>query len=144
MQLTRYSDYSLRVLMFLAVRGRERATIGEISAAYRISKGHLMKIVHQLGAAGYLETIRGRGGGLRLARAPEKIRVGEVVRLTEGAIVLVECFDPVSSRCRIEPACRLQGALAKALAAFLTTLDEFTLADLVAQRRAPLARLLAS
>lgn len=144
MQLTNYSDYSLRVLIYLAVRETELATIEEIATAYGISKGHLMKVVHQLGLAGYVETVRGRGGGLRLARAPEQIRVGEVVRRTEGKMALVECFDPRESLCRIEPACGLRFVLKEALEAFLRTLDRYTLADLVARRRKPLARLLAS
>ena len=139
MQLTRYTDFSLRVLIFLAVRQEELVTIEEISSAYGISKAHLTKIVHQLGLAGYLETVRGRGGGLRLARPPERIRVGDVVRHTE-AMPLVECFDPKTSHCRIEPVCELRGALNAALSAFLKTLDSYTLADLVGRRRAQFAR----
>lgn len=142
MQLTRYTDYSLRVLIYLAVHQEELATIEEISHAYGISKAHLMKVVHQLGRAGYLETVRGRGGGIRLARPPEKIRVGEVVRNTEESMALVECFDPQTSHCRIEPACELRAALKKAIEAFLGTLDGYTVADLVARRRKQLARLL--
>jgi Rrf2 family nitric oxide-sensitive transcriptional repressor len=86
MQLTRYSDFSLRVLMYLAVRSERLATIDEIAEAYGISRAHLMKVVHQLGRAGFLETTRGRGGGVQLARAPEEIGVGEVVRFTEGGL----------------------------------------------------------
>lgn len=142
MQLTRYTDYSLRVLIYLAVHQEELATIEEISDAYGISKAHLMKVVHQLGRAGYLETVRGRGGGIRLARPPENIRVGEVVRHTEESMALVECFDPQKSRCRIEPACELRAALKKAIEAFLGTLDDYTVADLVGRRRKQLARLL--
>jgi Rrf2 family nitric oxide-sensitive transcriptional repressor len=142
MQLTRYTDYSLRVLMYLAVHQEDLATIEEIAEAYGISKAHLMKIVHQLGLAGYVETVRGRGGGLRLARAPESIRIGEVVRHTE-TMPLVECFDPKTSHCRIEPACDLRAALKDALGAFLRALDGYTLADLVVRRRQPLARLFA-
>lgn len=142
MQLTRYSDYSLRVLIYLAVNPDRLATIEEISVAYGVSKAHLMKVVHNLGRAGFLETVRGRGGGFRLARAPEEINVGAVVRQTEGRMNLVECFGPTASTCRIEPACRLHHALEEALEAFLGTLDGYTLADLVARRRKPLARLL--
>ena len=140
MQLTRYTDYSLRVLIYLAVHQDQLATIEEIAEAYDISKAHLMKIVHQLGLAGYVETVRGRGGGLRLARPPQKIRIGEVVRHTEEMVV-VECFDPKTSHYRIQPACELRGVLKEALDAFLRTLDGYTLADLVARRREPLARL---
>src|SRR5512144_2872625 len=102
MQLTRYSDYSLRVLMYLAVRPDHLATIEEISDAYGISRAHLMKVVHQLGRAGLLETVRGRGGGMRLAQAPERISIGGVVRRTEDKLALVECFEPKTSECRIE------------------------------------------
>jgi Rrf2 family nitric oxide-sensitive transcriptional repressor len=142
MQLTRYSDYSLRVLIYLAVRPEQLATIEEISQAYRISKAHLMKVVHQMGRAGFLETVRGRGGGFRLARAAEEISIGDVIRFTEDRMDLVECFDPGTSHCRIEPVCGLRGVLEDALDAFLKTLDRYTLADLVARRRKPLDRLL--
>jgi Rrf2 family nitric oxide-sensitive transcriptional repressor len=142
MQLTRYSDFSLRVLMYLAVRSERLATIDEIAEAYGISRAHLMKVVHQLGRAGFLETTRGRGGGVQLARAPEEIGVGEVVRFTEGRMDLVECFDPTTSHCRIEPACGLRGVLEEALEAFLGALDRHTLADLISRRRMPLDRLL--
>lgn len=142
MRLTRYSDYSLRVLMYLAVRPQNLATIDEISQAYGISRGHLMKVVHQLGRGGFVETVRGRGGGLRLARALEEIRVGDIVRDTEGRLDLVECFDPETNQCRIEPACALRGVLDEALDAFLSTLDAYTLADLVSRRRQPLLNLL--
>jgi Rrf2 family nitric oxide-sensitive transcriptional repressor len=142
MQLTRYSDFSLRVLMYLAVRSERLATIDEIAEAYGISRAHLMKVVHQLGRAGFLETTRGRGGGVQLARAPEEIGVGEVVRFTEGRMDLVECFDPATSHCRIEPACGLRGVLEEALEAFLGALDRHTLADLISRRRMPLDRLL--
>lgn len=142
MKLTRYSDYSLRVLMCLAVHPDRRVTIDEISTVYGISKAHLMKIAHELGQAGYLETVRGRGGGLRLAQPPDAIGIGDVVRFTEGKMDLVECFDPESSACRIESVCLLHGVLQDALDAFLATLDEYTLADLVARRRKSLADLL--
>jgi Rrf2 family nitric oxide-sensitive transcriptional repressor len=142
MQITRYSDYSLRVLIYLAVRSDRLATIEEIAQAYGISKAHLMKVVHQMGRAGFLETVRGRGGGFRLARAPEDITVGDVIRYTEEKMDLVECFDPATSHCRIEPVCGLRGVLEAALDAFLKTLDRYTLADLVARRRKPLDRLL--
>ena len=142
MQLTRYSDYSLRVLMYLALDPERLVTIEEIAQSYGISKAHLMKVVHQLGLRGYVDTVRGRGGGLRLGRRPEEIRVGEVVRSTEENMALVECFEPASSQCAIEPACGLRSVLHEALAAFLGVLDRYTLADLVARRRKPLSRLL--
>lgn len=144
MQLTRYTDYGLRVLTFLALRPESLATIEEISSAFEISRGHLMKVAHELGQAGYLETLRGRGGGIRLARPTEEIRVGDVVRRMEGRMVLVECFDPATNRCRIESACGLRPVLDEALEAFMEVLDRYSVADLVARRRGPLTRLLAS
>jgi len=141
-QLTRYSDYSLRVLIYLASDPDQLVTIEDIARSYDISKAHLMKVVHQLGLRGYLETVRGRRGGLRLARRPEEIRVGDVIRSTEENMALVECFDPASSQCVIEPLCGLRPVVQEALTAFLTVLDRYTLADLVARRRKPLARLL--
>lgn len=142
MQLTRYSDYSLRVLTYLALDPERLVTIEEIARSYDISKAHLMKVVHQLGLRGYVETVRGRGGGLRLARRAEEIKVGEVVRSTEENMVLVECFDPASSQCVIEAACGLRSVLHEALAAFLAVLDRYTVADLITRRRKPLSRLL--
>ncbi len=143
MQLTRYSDYALRVLIYLAVEPERRATIDEIARSYGISKTHLMKVVHQLGLRGFVETLRGRGGGLRLARAPHEISVGEVVRATEENLALTECFDAATSACVIESACGLRGVLDEALGAFLDVLDRYTLADLVARRRKPLLEILA-
>jgi Rrf2 family nitric oxide-sensitive transcriptional repressor len=143
MQLTRYSDYSLRVLIYLAIRPERMATIEEISKAYGISRAHLMKVVHHLGRAGFLNTVRGRGGGFSLARPPEEIRVGDVIRHTEDRMDLVECFDPGTSHCRIEAACGLRGVLEEALDTFLGTLDRYTLADLIVRRRRPLDRLFA-
>ncbi len=141
MRLTVYTDFSLRVLMFLALRGDGLATIAEIAKAYGISKNHLMKVAHQLGLAGYVETVRGKGGGLRLARRPEDIVLGEVVRRTEPDMALVPCFAPDDASCAIFPSCALRGALSGARDAFLAALDEHTLADLV-RPRAPLQKLL--
>jgi Rrf2 family nitric oxide-sensitive transcriptional repressor len=142
-QLTRYSDYALRVLIYLALEPERLATVEEIAQRYGVSRAHLTKVVHQLGRGGWVETLRGRRGGLRLARPPEAIRVGAVLRETEESLALVECFE-ADGDCAIEPACGLRGALQEALAAFLAVLDRTTLADLVARRRAPLLRLLAS
>jgi len=142
MQLTRHSDYSLRVLIFLAVNRDVLATIPQIAEAYGISRGHLMKVVQQLGHLGYVETLRGRGGGLRLALDPTQIRLGDIVRQTEERLDLVECFSTSVGGCRIEPACRLKGALQQALAAFIETLNAYTLADVAGGRAAPLRRLL--
>lgn len=135
MRLTTYTDYTLRTLMFLAVNADRNTTIAEIAAAYGISETHLMKIVHQLGLAGDIKTVRGKNGGIRLARPPEAIGLGEIVRRTEPDMELVACFgDPHA--CRIGDACVLQGALQQALAAFLAVLDRYTLADLVVPRHA--------
>ncbi len=141
MRLTIYTDYSLRMLMYLATKGDARATIAEVADAYGISKSHLNKVAHQLGLAGYVETARGRGGGLRLARAAEEIGLGDVVRRVEPDLALVPCFEPIRAPCPIVPACGLRGALHEARQAFLAVLDRHSLADLV-QRRTELAALL--
>lgn len=130
MRLTFYSDYSLRLLMYCATRPDELVTIQEVADAYRISKNHLMKVAFELGRKGYLETVRGRGGGLKLARPPNKIGLGQVVREVEEDFTMVECFDPKINKCAITGPCRLRGALSRALKAYLAVLDEYTLADL--------------
>ena len=130
MRLTLYTDYSLRVLLFLGAKEPGAlSTIKEISDAYGISKNHLMKVSHELGKMGYVETIRGRGGGIRLAKRPEEIGIGEVVRQTEEDFYLVDCFNPESIGCVISPVCNLKGALNKALHAYITVLDEYKLSD---------------
>ncbi len=131
MRLTTYTDYTLRTLMYLAVDPACHATIAEIAAAYRISEAHLMKVVHQLGLAGDIETLRGRNGGIRLARPAEEINLGALVRRTETDMALVSCFG---GTCAISAGCVLSTALQEALAAFLAVLDRYTLADLVAPR----------
>ena len=131
MRLTYHTDYALRVLLYLAASpDTQRAHIQDIADTYAISSNHLMKIVHQLGKLGYIETIRGRNGGMRLARNPADIRIGEVVRQTEEDFFLVECFDREHNCCVITPICHLRAALQEALAAFLSVLDRYTLADL--------------
>lgn len=130
MRLTVYSDYSLRLLMYLAVRPERLSTIREIAGAYNISSNHLMKVVHQLGLAGYVETVRGRNGGMRLGRPAAEIGLGELIRHTEPDLDIVPCFEPENQSCPLRKACRLKGALDKARLAFLGVLDEYTLADL--------------
>lgn len=141
MRLTVYTDYSLRMLIYLAVRDDGLATIADVAGAYRISKTHLNKVAHQLGRAGYVATVRGKGGGLRLARPARDIGLGAVVRHVEPDMALVPCFDPVGASCPIIPACGLRGALHEAREAFLAVLDRYTLEDLV-RRRADLQALL--
>jgi len=130
-----YTDFSLRVLIYLGAKGKkELSTIQAISDAYGISKNHLMKVTHELGKLGYIETIRGRGGGIRLAMEPEAINIGQVVRHTEDDFHLVECFDCKTNRCVITPVCGLKGALNRALIAYLKVLDAYTLADFLQQK----------
>jgi Rrf2 family nitric oxide-sensitive transcriptional repressor len=141
MRLTVYTDYSLRLMMYLAVKDDGLATIAEVADSYGISKNHLMKVAYQLGVAGYVETVRGRGGGLRLAKPVDAIVLGEVVRHTEPDMALVQCFHPVDAPCAIRPACVLRRALERAGQAFIEVLDGYSLADLV-KPRAPLRDLL--
>lgn len=143
MRLTSFTDYSLRVLMYLATDPDRRATIAEIAAAFDISRNHLMKVVQFLGQAGWLANVRGRAGGIELAHAPEDINIGGVVRATEGDPLPAECFDRANNTCGIVRACKLKGVLAEAVEAFNEVLDQYTLADLVANRNA-LARMLMS
>src|SRR4051794_19803006 len=134
MRLTAYTDYTLRTLIYLALRPERQATIAEIAGAYRISPNHLMKIVHHLSVAGDVATLRGQHGGLRLARPPQAINIGAVVRRTEPDWELAACFGD-GPGCVIAPDCVLAGTLTEALAAFLSVLDRVTLADLVAPRQ---------
>lgn len=130
MELNQFTDYSLRTLIFAAVKEGELTSISEIADRFGISQNHLVKVVHRLAKLGYLETIRGRSGGIRLAAPPETIRIGEVVRSVETA-ALVECMPPRQGACRIAGVCRLKSALARAREAFFAELDSVTLADLV-------------
>lgn len=134
MRLTQWTDFTLRVLMYCAA-SRQRAqpvTISEIADSHGISRSHLTKIVQELGARGWLETTRGRGGGVRLLKPASEIGLGEVVRATETDFAMVECFDPTSNRCRLSTHCRLKGVLHQATQSYLAVLDGVTLADLVA------------
>ena len=141
MRLTTYTDYALRVLMYAGLKADGLATISEISEGYGISRHHLTKVVHRLGRLGYLENVRGRKGGIRLAIPPHAINVGTVVRQVEGDTSLVQCFASAAPRCRIERSCVLSSVLDEALAAFFSVLDRRTLSDLIEPRRA-LMRLL--
>ena len=142
MRLTKFTDYCLRTLIFVALKGDALTTIDEISEHHRINRNHLVKVVFRLGQLGYLQTIRGNGGGIRLAADPVALNLGTLVRDTEQDFALVECFGERGSLCIIEPACTLKRALRGALEAFFSVLDGYTLADLIRPRR-NLARLLA-
>lgn len=135
MKLTTFSDYTLRVLMFLALNRDRLTTIPEIAGAYGISENHLMKVVHQLARSGVIISVRGKGGGVRLAREPEAIRLGEIVRASEGNAPIVECLSDDKGACRITPACRLTAVLVRAFDSLFAVLDEYTLADLVRSPR---------
>ncbi|WP_075619309.1 RrF2 family transcriptional regulator [Paenisporosarcina indica] len=134
MRLTMYTDFSLRVLMYIGTKEKTQlSTIQEISTAYGISKNHLMKVTYELGKHGYIQTVRGRGGGIRLALLPEEINIGAVVRKTEDDFNLVECFS-CTNRCIITPVCRLRNILHQALAAYITVLEQYTLQDLLGNK----------
>jgi Rrf2 family transcriptional regulator, nitric oxide-sensitive transcriptional repressor len=133
MQLTLFSDYSLRVLLYLAAHRADPVPISQISAAYGISQNHLVKVVQRLIELGLLQSVRGRSGGLRLAREPSDINVAEVVRATEPHMNLVECFDAGRSACPIDPACGLKRALRLAQHAFFAELERYCLADFMTQ-----------
>ena len=130
MKLTSFTDYSLRVLIYLAAEPGRRATIAEIASSYELSEHHLTKVVHFLGKHGWISTVRGKGGGIVLGRPAEDIGVGAVVRDTEGAAMPAECFDAENHRCAILKGCRLKKVLAEAVRGFYEVLDRYTLADI--------------
>lgn len=130
MKLSLFSDYALRILMFAAIKG-ESFRVDEVTAAYGISRNHVAKVIHTLAQLGYLDTRRGRGGGIQLARPAAEIRIGKLVRQTEDQPIVVECFDPATNTCPISGSCLLKGVLAEAVNAFYATLDRYTLQELV-------------
>ena len=134
MQLTLYTDYSLRVLIYLGINPQRLGTITDIAQSYGISRNHLVKVVHNLATQGYINTSRGRGGGITLARPATEINIGDVVRHTEVNFHLVECFDRERNTCPIAAACILKGALHEAQQAFMAVLDRYTLADVLHNR----------
>ncbi len=136
MQLTRYTDYSLRVLLYLGTQPQRLVTVNEIAENYDISRNHLVKVVNHLGNLGYVRTIRGKGGGIRLSRRPEEINIGELVRHTEGDLALLECFNLESNTCPIVPICALKGVVAEARRAFMAVLDGHTLDEVLGNREA--------
>lgn len=142
MNLSLFSDYSLRVLMYAALKGSS-FQVDEVTDAYGISRHHLAKVIHSLSKLGYLHTRRGRGGGIQLGRLAEEIRIGKLVRETEGGLAIAECFDVATNSCRLNGSCRLKGALAEAMNAFYDSLDRLTLSDLVTgPHRAKMSRVL--
>lgn len=141
MHITRYTDYSLRVMLYVALKGDERSTIAEIAERYDISRNHLMKVVQELNRKGYLLAIRGKNGGLLLQRRPEDINLGVLVRDTEQDLALAECFSD-DNRCILAPACRITSILAEALEAFFKVLDGYTLADVLDRSHGKRAQLL--
>ncbi|MEO7245040.1 MAG: Rrf2 family transcriptional regulator [Rubrivivax sp.] len=130
MRLTEYTDYTLRVLMYCAQHPRQLVTIGQLAQHHGLSKNHLMKIVNDLARQGLIETMRGRGGGLRLLKAPADIRIGDVVRASETDFRLVECFDAGTNLCTLSPGCGLKRLFDAALQAYFKALDGATLADI--------------
>jgi Rrf2 family nitric oxide-sensitive transcriptional repressor len=131
MQFTHFTDYSLRTLIYLGALQSRLVTISEVADNYGISQSHLTKVVHQLANRGYIQTMRGKGGGMRLARLPQLINIGDVVRDMEENINLVECFNAKNQSCPLLPACTLKSVLAEARKNFFDTLDRYTLADLL-------------
>ncbi len=134
MRLTRFSDNALRCLMYLGLSDRSKATVGEVARSMSMSEDHLLKVIKRLSQLGLVQTIRGRNGGLRLARSPEDINIAEVVRATEDNLAIVPCFDSQHANCPISSVCRLAPAIEEALGSFFSTLQRYTLADLVRER----------
>jgi Rrf2 family nitric oxide-sensitive transcriptional repressor len=134
MRLTAYTNYALRTLQLAALRAPDLVRVDDVVSVHGLKKPNIVKAVHELGREGYLETQRGRGGGFRLALPPETITVGEVVRLTEGDLDLVECFNPETNTCPLLGVCRLSRKLREATAAFMAVLDDLTIADIAANK----------
>jgi Rrf2 family nitric oxide-sensitive transcriptional repressor len=144
MKLSLFSDYSLRVLIYGSLR-EGMFQLQDVSEAYGISRHHLAQVVHRLGQLGYLENRRGRGGGCRLAMLPKEIRLGQLLRKTEDEPKIIECFDPLTNTCSLSGCCQVKGALAEAMTAFYTSLDQHTLADIaLGPHRETITRLLFS
>jgi Rrf2 family nitric oxide-sensitive transcriptional repressor len=136
MRLARMTDYAIRLLMYVAQRPERLCTIAEVAAAYDISQTHLMKITHQLALGGWLETARGKGGGIKLGKPASAIRLGDVVRTMEPDFFIVECFSSGHS-CMLHGSCDLTGVMDGALRSFMAYLDEYTLADVLPKRPGP-------
>lgn len=130
MRLTTLTDYALRLLMYLAQRPERLCTIAEVASSYQVSEAHMMKVTHQLGLAGWIETVRGKGGGMRLAHAPKDIGLGAVVRSVEPDFFMVECFSTANS-CILSGDCKLTAVVEGALQSFMNYLDAKSLADIL-------------
>ncbi|WP_188150288.1 RrF2 family transcriptional regulator [Teredinibacter waterburyi] len=142
MNIKRFTDYSLRVLIYLALKENELVTIKEVAERYKISKSHLMKVVQDLSSKGFIIATRGNNGGIRLSREPEQINIGQLVRMVEEDSVLLECFG-ADNQCVITPACQLKQMFAEAMDSFFSCLEQYTLADMLSgSRRAELKSLL--
>ncbi|MCL4168581.1 UNVERIFIED_CONTAM: hypothetical protein GTU68_037924 [Idotea baltica] len=131
MRLTSFTDYSVRVLIYAAKKDGELASIREVSEAYEISSNHLMKVVHLLGKGGFLHTVRGKNGGFKLGKEPKEINIGAVIRYTEDDLNIVDCMSSSEDNCSLKEDCRFGDVMGEALQAFLTTIDKYTLDDLV-------------
>ena len=136
MQLNLKTDYSLRLLLFLALHPEELVPVSRVAGAYCISVHHLSKVAQGLAEAGFVELVRGRGGGMRLAVDPAKVQIATVIRAVEGSFALVECFNAKGNTCSISPVCALKRMLAEAQAAFFSVLERYTLADVVRDPKA--------
>jgi len=141
MKLTAYSNYALRSLQLAALRAPDLIRVDDVARAHGLARAHIVKIVHELGRAGFVKTQRGRGGGFRLARPAEEIVLGDVIRLTEGPLDVVECFNPTSNTCPLIGVCQLSRGLHEATRAFMAVLDDLTLADVSANRDQLLGRI---
>ncbi|WP_209504381.1 MULTISPECIES: Rrf2 family transcriptional regulator [unclassified Ruegeria] len=141
MKLTSYSNYALRSLQLAALKAPDRIRVDDVVRVHGLARPHIVKIVHELGRAGYLETARGRGGGFWLAKPAEQIKIGDVIRLTEGPLDVVECFNPEKNTCPLIGICKLSQAIQKATGAFMAVLDDLTLADIASNRNELLNRI---
>lgn len=141
MKLTSYTNFAMRSLQLAALKAPDLIRVDDVVRVHGLARPHVVKIVHELGQAGYIVTQRGRGGGFRLAKPAEQIIVGDVVRLTEGPLDLVECFNPQSNTCPLIGICKLSRALHEATRAFMAVLDDLTLADIASNRSDLLARI---
>lgn len=137
MQLTFFTDYSLRTLMYLLKKGDQRSSVKEISEYYDISHNHLIKVAHRLSMLGYVQTTKGKGGGLKITPGIETQRLGDLIAQLEPHMDMVECFNKTTNTCRITDSCKLKHYLLKATKAFISTLNEYTLADTIENKNVP-------